>query len=178
MIEDVVVETETERELRGQLAEAQDRIEKLEIEAQDLKYGDDAAHCWYCGTEENLGSVFHWEHQTPRARGGSNQDTNIVRACRPCNLAKGTMTVQEFRNKVEETRGTRLFWAEQEGLVPHPDSSYSWHEIFIDDDMWLYARFLAGAKGWTMSRCVQWALGELLDKNFAAEDHRRQRSPL
>lgn len=178
-IEDVLVETETERQLRGELVEAQVRIDQLESELVRYQVDSDVlTHCWYCGVESDGGTVFHQEHQTPRSRGGSNQDTNIVRACRPCNLAKGAMTVKEFRDKFEDTHGTRLFWAEREGLVPSPDSSYSWHEVFVNDDMWFYARFIAGAKGWTMSRCIQWALAELLDKNFAAEDRRGQRNPL
>jgi hypothetical protein len=172
MIEDVVVETETERELRGQLAEAQDKIEKLEIEVQDLKYGDDAAHCWYCGTEETIEATFHWEHQTPRVRGGTNQDTNIVRACRACNLAKGAMTAQEFRDRFERLHGTRLFYAEREGLAPCPDAASSWHEVFIEDQLWLYAKVIAGSKGWPVSRIVQWALFDLLEKLIAKEDRR------
>lgn len=53
--------------------------------------------CYYCGTNDPW-DVFHIDHRTPVSRGGDNHWTNLVRACEPCNLSKGPMTEQEFRN--------------------------------------------------------------------------------
>lgn len=42
---------------------------------------------------------FRWpqiDHVVPRSRGGSNALANLVLACGPCNVAKGTMTLAEF----------------------------------------------------------------------------------
>jgi 5-methylcytosine-specific restriction endonuclease McrA len=59
------------------------------LPAEDLPLD---AHCAYClvGPAEEL------EHCTPLSRGGANDWTNVVMACRPCNRAKGTKTVLEF----------------------------------------------------------------------------------
>lgn len=50
--------------------------------------------CLYCN--RLFGSKYHIEHMTPLSRGGTNDPENIVLSCGPCNLAKGTMTAQEF----------------------------------------------------------------------------------
>lgn len=36
------------------------------------------------------------DHLHPRSRGGSNDRSNLVAACRACNLRKGARTVAEF----------------------------------------------------------------------------------
>jgi 5-methylcytosine-specific restriction endonuclease McrA len=41
--------------------------------------------CAYCGETENL----TLDHITPRARGGTDRVTNIVCACKECNISKG-----------------------------------------------------------------------------------------
>jgi hypothetical protein len=41
--------------------------------------------CAYCGSSGPL----QWEHVVPRSRGGPDTIDNMVRACAPCNLAKG-----------------------------------------------------------------------------------------
>lgn len=42
--------------------------------------------CAYCGSS----GVLHWEHIIPASRGGPDVIDNMVRACAPCNLAKGS----------------------------------------------------------------------------------------
>lgn len=51
--------------------------------------------CWYCSTKMKN---YHVEHRIPLARGGSNGLENIVLACPPCNLSKGTKMPWEMKN--------------------------------------------------------------------------------
>ena len=53
---------------------------------------DDANLCAYCGKALPL----HRDHKIPLTRGGANDITNIVPACRSCNCRKGTRTSAEF----------------------------------------------------------------------------------
>lgn len=39
------------------------------------------------------------DHKTPVARGGGNEDSNLVTACWSCNMAKGDMTLAEWCRK-------------------------------------------------------------------------------
>lgn len=50
------------------------------------------SQCVYCGADAS-----HVDHKTPRARGGTNDLDNLVPACALCNVAKGMMTVEEWR---------------------------------------------------------------------------------
>ncbi|USE79509.1 HNH endonuclease [Cupriavidus gilardii] len=49
--------------------------------------------CHYCAKSIDLHGDWHVEHMTPKARGGSNDITNLVAAC---NSRKGTKTADEF----------------------------------------------------------------------------------
>ena len=61
--------------------------------------------CWYCHGRLNkaTGSRRNWalEHQTPISRGGTNEATNLVIACRLCNKLKNTQTAEEFLARVD-----------------------------------------------------------------------------
>lgn len=48
--------------------------------------------CVYCGEAKRLEA----DHKVPISRGGSNDITNIVPACRSCNARKSTKTAREF----------------------------------------------------------------------------------
>lgn len=50
--------------------------------------------CAYCGV---TGVPLTRDHRVPLRRGGSNDITSIVPACRSCNCRKGTLTEDEFR---------------------------------------------------------------------------------
>ena len=50
------------------------------------------SECVYCGAD-----ACHVDHQTPRARGGSDDIGNLVPACAECNISKGMMTLEEWR---------------------------------------------------------------------------------
>ena len=53
-------------------------------------------NCAYCSAE-NL--ALQVEHIHPKAKGGSNQISNLCLACQKCNLKKGTQGVQQFLAK-------------------------------------------------------------------------------
>jgi hypothetical protein len=53
----------------------------------------DGHACSYCGAEKQL----EGDHIVPLARGGSNALSNLATACRPCNLSKGSKTLEEWR---------------------------------------------------------------------------------
>lgn len=57
-------------------------------------YREQSGRCFYC--EAALDGVFEVDHMTPVARGGNNEDSNLVLACFPCNRSKGTKTAEEF----------------------------------------------------------------------------------
>jgi 5-methylcytosine-specific restriction endonuclease McrA len=48
--------------------------------------------CSYCGSEDDLTR----DHVMPRSRGGLNDESNKVWACRSCNSAKGNRTPEEW----------------------------------------------------------------------------------
>ena len=53
----------------------------------------DGHACVYCGADKPL----EGDHIVPLSRGGSNALTNLATACRPCNLSKGSSTLEEWR---------------------------------------------------------------------------------
>ena len=50
--------------------------------------------CYYCDRND---LKLHIEHVVPLSRGGNNQLGNIVGACPPCNLSKGSMLISEWK---------------------------------------------------------------------------------
>lgn len=57
--------------------------------------------CAYCGTA----GILHQEHVIPLSRGGRHAAGNIVPACPPCNFAKGTMLLTEWRYRSRRSSG-------------------------------------------------------------------------
>ena len=47
--------------------------------------------CQYCNTRDEL----TFDHVIPRSKGGQTTWENVVAACSPCNLRKGSMTLKE-----------------------------------------------------------------------------------
>ena len=47
--------------------------------------------CQYCGADDDL----TFDHLVPRSRGGLTTWNNVVAACSPCNLRKGSKTMKE-----------------------------------------------------------------------------------
>ena len=53
--------------------------------------------CGYCGKPD---SARHVDHVWPVYRGGTDDEENLMPACRTCNIRKATHTVEEFRHEV------------------------------------------------------------------------------
>ena len=65
--------------------------------------------CRYCRTTFNWDdetSEFYptWDHKVPQSKGGGG-GRNLVLACRRCNQEKGSMSVAEFEEYLEVTKG-------------------------------------------------------------------------
>ncbi|MBR2269169.1 HNH endonuclease [Sphingobium sp.] len=60
--------------------------------------------CGYCRASLDK---YHTDHKQPLSRGGSNGPENLIAACPPCNLRKGTRTADEFAL----LNGEGEFWA-------------------------------------------------------------------
>jgi 5-methylcytosine-specific restriction endonuclease McrA len=56
--------------------------------------------CQYCGNSSNILTV---DHIRPKSRGGKTSWTNIVVACKPCNLKKGNRNLQDTGMRLRKT---------------------------------------------------------------------------
>lgn len=102
----------------------------MEPAAPDDQSGDGAelvalmerfgGRCWYCGCRLThgaiVGSSITREHLLPKARGGGNEASNIVAACRSCNVRKQAKTVEEYRASLSRLIGTDVVFY---GEGPH-----------------------------------------------------------
>lgn len=99
--------------------------------------------CWYCGWTLNPFENFVIEHVLPLCRGGSNDISNLVPACSPCNESKGRRTLEEWRGQHADEHGLGpdparwLYWfEEQEPYSPHGQNYrkrdvWEWREMAI-----------------------------------------------
>lgn len=58
--------------------------------------------CVYCGAE---GGEMTVDHVVPRVLGGSSASTNLVCACRVCNVTKGDWELDLFAERLRRERG-------------------------------------------------------------------------
>ena len=59
-------------------------------------YGRDRYTCAYCGTCME-GKSLTIDHITPKSKGGKNTWVNCVTACKPCNLRKGSKSLEQSK---------------------------------------------------------------------------------
>ena len=52
--------------------------------------------CHYCDTSLDIEGAWHIEHMMPRALMGTNEPSNLVASCIPCNMKKRDRTAEEF----------------------------------------------------------------------------------
>jgi len=77
---------------RARLRAAPGKLTAADVMAQ---YKTQRGTCFYC--PQSLAHVnFHVDHYYPLSRGGSNEPSNIVLACPPCNKAKYNKLPSEF----------------------------------------------------------------------------------
>ncbi|WP_207956939.1 HNH endonuclease [Rubrobacter tropicus] len=62
--------------------------------------------CAYCGARD---VALEMEHVVPKSRGGSDRVGNLTLSCRPCNLAKGNRTAEEFGHSEVQRLAGRAF---------------------------------------------------------------------
>ena len=55
--------------------------------------------CQYCGDQNYPLTV---DHDIPKSRGGGTSWTNVVVACKPCNMKKGSRTAREANMKLDK----------------------------------------------------------------------------
>lgn len=65
----------------------------LSTAAKAVAMARDGQRCAYCG---DIDGPFHFDHIFPVSRGGSDEATNLVLACVPCNMSKGSRTLAEW----------------------------------------------------------------------------------
>jgi len=70
--------------------------------------------CIYCGRND---LPLEQEHKIPVSRGGGYTADNIVPACRPCNIHKGTQTYIEFLSNLKILRLEPLTKSEKCGII-------------------------------------------------------------
>ncbi len=63
--------------------------------------------CAYCGDHQDVCGTLEVEHMVPINRGGKNEDSNIVPACRRCNAQKGEYTLIEWHEKLKLNEETK-----------------------------------------------------------------------
>ena len=73
--------------------------------------------CFYCGSALTM-TTLTADHIKPVLRGGEPTLDNLVAACRPCNTAKGDLSLDAFRAR----RGGARFWGERRCHEPRSDT--------------------------------------------------------
>lgn len=59
-------------------------------------YLRDGLSCAWCGAGVEAGSIFTLDHLVPHSKGGSNDERNLVTACKRCNDSRGARSVKAF----------------------------------------------------------------------------------
>lgn len=61
-------------------------------------YLRDGLSCVWCGIaiEDQDSTILTLDHLTPHSRGGSNNERNLVTACKRCNSSRGARSVHKF----------------------------------------------------------------------------------
>jgi len=72
------------------------RFEHTPALTREMLFARDRFVCAYCGTRHRA-SELTTEHVQPQSRGGRDTWTNLVSACKPCNLRKGNRTPEQAR---------------------------------------------------------------------------------
>ena len=79
--------------------------------------------CYYCG----ITTANTVDHLTPVHKGGTDELSNLVTACKHCNYSKGLKTEQEYNRKRARKKKERemLQFFEHDKTPPTPATSFS-----------------------------------------------------
>lgn len=96
-----------------------------------------SGRCAYCGVPLSDESLTI-DHIHPKNHGGDNSVPNLLASCRPCNTAKGSKTIEQWRRfyAVKLVTGKTIFGQEQvdylfkNGLFPAIGASESFQFYF------------------------------------------------
>lgn len=93
----------------------------------------DGFSCQYCG-EEHKANELTFDHVMPRSRGGKTSWDNIVAACKPCNLRKGSKRLKECGMHLKREPGQPSIFELQENGRKFPPNFL--HESWGDFLYW------------------------------------------
>lgn len=78
-------------------------------------YKEQDGRCWYCGVPIALRGA-HLDHKIPRSKGGTDAEQNTVLACAKCNLLKGALSIDQFRELYAWNEIVPITWREVQEL--------------------------------------------------------------
>lgn len=78
-----------------------------------MLFGNTDGKCWYCGIDLDL-DTFHIDHVVPRRHGGTDDLSNLVASCPPCNMSKGANSLEQFRKKRARIESGRPYFNEKQ----------------------------------------------------------------
>lgn len=85
--------------------------------------------CWYCGKQMHpFKHEFSIDHFIPSSKGGKDELSNLVPACKACNCGKNNRTIEEFRKTQAKNFGmyfseTQIKYLSDRG-IEIPDDKY------------------------------------------------------
>lgn len=71
-------------------------------------YNKFSGKCAYCGDNINF-KDFHCDHIIPKVLKGNYQIENLFPACYLCNMTKGDLNIEEYRDKISNLPDTNCF---------------------------------------------------------------------
>lgn len=115
----------------------------MEADRRAEVWAKTAGRCWYCGTQTSPWKDFHVEHSVPKSKGGTDDLTNLVPSCQPCNNRKRDKDIEEFRAYLQ-TKAEHRFWFEHAGLpvvvaqpeIEEDEEEYPPYKEFPDEEDW------------------------------------------
>lgn len=70
-------------------------------------YKRDGGQCIYCGKSIEIEGM-HLEHKIPRVFGGTNEETNLLCACKKCNMEKSSKLMVRSEDMLSVSDNYRL----------------------------------------------------------------------